>query len=71
MMKWMDATYRPAGEPDVSVEPDGTVEVTWALGTDPTSALTLLMEPDAFTRMIDRGKELQMLGKVPSTTDAR
>jgi len=42
-MKWMDATFRPAAEPEVKVEPDGTVEIVF---TEGTSALTLLLTPE-------------------------
>lgn len=63
----VDMTLRPIGSPEVQVEPDGTVEVSWERLTEAdASAMTLLLEPDAFRSIVERGKELMLLGKVRS-----
>lgn len=68
---FVDMTLRPRGTPEIEVQPDGTVEVSWELrNAAEVSAMTLLLEPDQFSKMIDRGRELQVLGRVQSRTDA-
>ncbi len=70
MTTWLlDGTFRPQGEPEIDVEPDGTIEVAWER-TDENgdkAALTLLLAPDIFHRVVERGKELELLGKVAYT----
>ena len=63
----VDMTLRPIGPPEVEVEPDGTIEVSWERLTEAdASAMTLLLEPDAFRAIVERGKQLMLLGKVRS-----
>jgi hypothetical protein len=69
MTLWMDQTFRTSGKPEVEVEPDGTVEVTWRLPTDPdVSRLTLLIDPDSFSFIGDRCRDLRVLGRLRITT---
>lgn len=67
----VDMTLRPPVKPEVSVEPDGTVELSWERVVDgAASALTLLLSPDIFGQIIDQGRELRMLGRLRETANA-
>lgn len=68
---FVDATVRPEGVPEIEVEPDGTVELSWVRRNEgDVAALTLLLTPDVFSKIIDRGRDLRTLGRLREVSDA-
>lgn len=59
MGNWMDLTLRVASDAEVDVQPDQTVELSWAL--DEGSRATILLDPESAKRMNARLGELLML----------
>lgn len=65
MGMWMDLTLRPSGEAEISVEPDGTVELSWREPcAESTSAVTLLLTPDQLRDLVDDAHGMILLGKI-------
>lgn len=64
----VDATYRPAGaSPEIEVEPDGTVELSFEKRIeDRVAALTLLLSPTQASDILDRLLELRVMGLIPA-----
>lgn len=56
-----DITLRPSVPPTVEVEPDGTVEL--AFSRTP-GAISILMSLEEFALVMQRGRELEMLGRL-------
>jgi hypothetical protein len=57
----MDLTFRPDTTPEIEVEPDGTVEMEFRHGSE---SMSLLLSQDEFQAVVDRGRELELLGKL-------
>jgi hypothetical protein len=61
----MDLTLRLASKPEIEVEPDGTVECMFRAEDGSKSCTTLLLTPEVFRTVVDKGLELSALGRLP------
>jgi hypothetical protein len=64
MKTMFDVTVRPKTDPEVSLQPDGTVELFWQMA--PKQALTVLLTADGARRLVSRVLEVELEpAKVP------
>lgn len=49
---WLDLTIRPQGEPEVDLQADNSVELSWPMPGD--SRFTILLRPDEATELNKR-----------------
>lgn len=59
MEPWMDLTVRPEASVEVELQPDNTVELSWAMAND--SRLTLLLRPDDANRLSEKLRLLLLM----------
>lgn len=63
-MTWLDQTFRFEDPGEVSLQPDGTVELSWGIKEAGSSRVTILLTAAEFRRIIDEGRDLLMVGAV-------
>lgn len=62
-LTWVDLTIRPEAAPEVELQPDDTVEVTWPMTNG--SRLTILLRPDDARVLSGKlGLRLLMVGEL-------
>lgn len=63
-MTWLDQTVRTEGVADVALQPDDTVELSWPIAELGSSRVTVIMSVVAFTALLEKGRDLLMIGAV-------
>jgi hypothetical protein len=62
METWFDQTFRTGIEAEVTLQPDGTVELSWPVPEAGSSRVTVVMPEKQFRALIEKARDLLMVG---------